>query len=96
MLDAMTIYKDRKPYPHKLRDAAGAYSLSDSNAHRAGDDALTTFDLLCKMGAEADDLIHYVNLFGYNPKYGIPKPKISSINYLPQGYDLRTRLYARS
>ena len=93
MLDALTIYKDRKPYPHKLSDAVNAYSLNTQNTHRASDDAKTTFELLCKMGEETDDLIRYVNLFGYNPKYGVPNPKISSIKYSPQEYDVKKKLY---
>jgi DNA polymerase-3 subunit epsilon len=93
MLDALTIYKDRKPYPHKLGDAVNAYSLNTPNTHRASDDAKTTFELLCKMGEETDDLNRYVNLFGYNPKYGVPSPKIASIKYLPQKYDVKIKLY---
>ena len=93
MLDALTIYKDRKPYPHKLSDAVNAYSLNTPNTHRAIDDVKTTFELLCKMGEETDDLNRYVNLFGYNPKYGVPSPKISSVKYLPQEYDVNIKLY---
>ena len=93
MLDALTVYKDRKPYPHKLSDAAIAYSLSTDNAHRAYADAKVTFELLCEMGRESDDLFRYVNLFGYNPKYGVSGSKISSVRYLPQGYDRVRKLY---
>ena len=93
MLDALTIYRDRRPYPHKLSDAVLMYSLSNSANHRALDDARTTFELLCKMGEESDDLERYVNLFGYNPKYGINGPKISSVKYSPQGYGLTKKLY---
>jgi len=93
LLDVLTIYRDRRPYPHKLSDAVKAYSLNIMNSHRAGDDAKTTLDLLCKMGKETDDLDCYVNLFGYNPKYGVPRPKISSVKYLPQNYDVKKKLY---
>ncbi|MCL2227461.1 MAG: 3'-5' exonuclease [Oscillospiraceae bacterium] len=93
MLDAMTIYKDRRDYPHKLSDAVSAYSLNNKNAHRAVDDAKATLDLLVAMGEERDDLGKYVNLFGYNPKYGISGSKISSVTYKPQGYDRKGMLY---
>ena len=93
MLDALTIFKDRKPYPHKLSDAVQAYSLSTNTAHRALGDAKITYELLCKMENEYDDLFHYVNLFGFNPKYGITGTKISSIRYLPQEYNKQYKLY---
>ena len=93
MLDVLTVYRDRRPYPHKLSDAAQAYSLGSGGAHRALDDARVTFELLCAMGEETDDLARYVNLFGYNPKYGISGSKISSVKYLPQGYYRTNKLY---
>ncbi|MCL2279212.1 MAG: 3'-5' exonuclease [Oscillospiraceae bacterium] len=93
LLDVLTIYKDRKPYPHKLSNAAVAYGLNLPDAHRALNDVNTTFELLCKMGEELDDLDKYVNLFGYNPKYGVPKQKISSVRYLPQPYNAKNPLY---
>ncbi|MCL2153713.1 MAG: exonuclease domain-containing protein, partial [Oscillospiraceae bacterium] len=95
MLDVLTVYRDRKPYPHKLIDAVSMYSLDTNNAHRALDDARVTFELLSEMGKELDDLEHYINLFGYNPKYGVSGPKISSVKYLPQGYDRIKKLYEK-
>ena len=93
MLDVLTIYKDRRPYPHKLTDAAQTYLLDMNCSHRALGDAQTTYKLLCEMWKEMDDLVHYVNLFGYNPKYGVSGSKISSVKYLPQGYERTKRLY---
>jgi len=93
VLDALTIYRDRRPYPHKLSDAANMYSLTSDGAHRAYADTIVTFDLLCEMGKESDDLFRYVNLFGYNPKYGVSGSKISSVRYLPQGYGRVKKLY---
>ena len=93
MLDAMTVYKDRRDYPHKLSDAISAYKLKCGNSHRAIDDAKATLELLVAMGKERDDLDRYVNLFGYNPKYGVSGTKISSVKYLPQGYNRQKRLY---
>jgi len=93
MLDALTVYKDRRPYPHKLANAVDAYELQTQNTHRAVDDAKATVELLCAMQEEEDDLLRYINLFGYNPKYGLPKPRISSIEYVPQPYNSVHKLY---
>lgn len=92
-LDAMTVYKDRREYPHKLQNAIEAYGVSIQNTHRAIDDAKATLALLSALERERPDLNNYVNLFGYNPKYGISGPKISSVNYQPQPYELGQRLY---
>ena len=93
MLDAMTVYKDRRDYPHKLCNAVDAYQLKTQNTHRAIDDAMATLELLEAMEREKNDLEHYVNLFGYNPKFGVSGPRISSVTYLPQGYDRSRPLY---
>ena len=93
MLDVLTVYRDRRPYPHKLSDAVSMYSLDTNSSHRALDDARVTYQLLCEMGKESDDLGRYINLFGYNPKYGVNGSKISSVKYLPQGYDRAKKLY---
>jgi len=95
MLDAMTVYKDRRPYPHKLKNAIEAYRLEGENTHRAVDDAAATLELLYAMANEQDDLHNYINLFGYNPKYGVSGPKISSVRYVPQGYHETCRLYEK-
>ena len=95
MLDAMTVYKDRRPYPHKLQNAIDAYSLETQNTHRAVDDARATLELLYAMAAEQDDLDCYINLFGYNPKYGVSGPRISSVRYVPQGYHETQKLYEK-
>ena len=96
MLDAMTVYKDRRPYPHKLQNAIDAYGLLTQNTHRAVDDARATLELLYAMAEERDDLGRYVNLFGFNPKYGAPKPRIASIRYVPQGYQETQPLYEKA
>lgn len=93
MLDALTIYKDRQPYPHKLCNAVEVYSLQTQNTHRAIDDAKATLELMYAMGNECDDFDRYINLFGYNPKYGVSGPKISSIKYVQQPYDMVGKVY---
>ena len=94
-LDLLTVYKDRKPYPHKLCHAIEAYNLSGEvvNSHRAVDDVIATVAVMKAMEREKPDLEHYVNLFGYNPKYGISGKPIGSITYKPQKYNPTLPLY---
>ena len=94
-LDLLTVYKDRKPFPHKLCNAIDAYGLSGKvvNSHRAVDDVLATVAVMEEMEKEKDDLLRYVNLFGYNPKYGIDGKAIGSVTYRPQPYDPKQPLY---
>ena len=87
-LDLLTVYKDRREYPHRLHNAIDAYGLTGKvvNSHRAIDDVLATVAVMEAMVAETDDLDRYVNLFGYNPKYGIDGKPIGSVKYKPQGF----------
>ena len=87
MLDAMTVYKDRRAYPHKLCNAIEEYKVDAVNSHRAIDDTKAAFLLLCAMAEEKDDLLSYINLFGYNKRYGVSGPRISSVTYIPQGFE---------
>ena len=94
-LDLLTVYKDRHSYPHKLCNAIDVYGLSGKvvNSHRAVDDVLATVEVMKAMEAERDDLCRYINLFGYNPKYGISGKPIGSITYKPQRFDPLAPLY---
>ena len=94
-LDLYTVYRDRKPFPHKLCNAIEAYGLAGKvvNSHRAVDDVLATVAVMEEMEKEKDDLLRYVNLFGYNPKYGIDGKPIGSVTYKPQPYDPKKPLY---
>ena len=94
-LDLLTVYKDRRPYPHKLCSAIEAYGLSGKvvNSHRAVDDVIATVAVMEEMEKEKDDLLRYVNLFGYNPKYGVEGKPIGSVTYKPQRYDSVKPLY---
>ena len=96
-LDLLTVYKDRRPYPHKLCSAIDAYNLAGKvvNSHRAIDDVLATVAVMEAMIAEKDDLMSYVNLFGYNPKYGIDGKPIGSVTYKPQPYNATLPLYLK-
>ena len=95
-LDLLTVYKDRRSYPHKLCNAIEAYGLSDKvvNSHRAVDDVLATLAVMQAMAEERDDLECYVNLFGYHPTYGVDGKPIGSVTYKPQPYDPAAPLYA--
>ena len=94
-LDLLTVYKDRHSYPHKLCNAIDVYNLGDKvvNSHRAVDDVLATVAVMEAMEQEKDDIIRYVNLFGYNPKYGVSGKPIGSITYKPQRFDPPCPLY---
>ena len=96
-LDLLTVYKDRHSYPHRLCNAIEVYGLTGKvvNSHRAVDDVLATVSVMEEMEREKDDLHCYVNLFGYNPKYGIEGKPIGSVAYKPQGYDPVKPLYER-
>ena len=87
-LDLLTVYKDRREYPHRLCNAIDAYGLSGKvvNSHRAIDDVIATVAVMEAMAAEKDDLEYYINLFGYNPKYGIDGKPIGSVTYKPQRF----------
>ena len=94
-LDLLTVYKDRHSYPHKLCNAIDVYGLSDQvvNSHRAVDDVVATVAVMKAMEAERSDLERYVNLFGYNPKYGVEGKPIGSVTYKPQRFDPIAPLY---
>ena len=94
-LDLLTVYRDRHSYPHKLCSAIDTYGLSGRvvNSHRAIDDVLATVEVMKAMVSEKDDLLNYVNLFGYLAQYGIDGKPIGSVTYKPQQYDAAKPLY---
>ena len=94
-LDLLTVYKDRRPFPHKLCSAIDAYGLTGQvvNSHRAVDDVIATVAVMEEMEKEKNDLERYINLFGYNPKYGIDGKAIGSVTYKPQPYNPKAPLY---
>ena len=94
-LDLLTVYRDRRNFPHKLTNAISAYGLSGKvvNSHRAVDDVLATVAVMEAMEKEKADLENYVNLFGYIPRFGIDGKPIGSVTYRPQPYEPRQPLY---
>lgn len=96
-IDTVTILKDRKAYHHKLIDAVNHYGVKKTNSHRAIDDTKALYDVYRAMKAERDDCHEYINVFGYNPRYGINGIRFSFIEYkrhdfndhiVPQNYIL--------
>lgn len=87
-LDTLTVYKDRAKYPHKLADAIQLYGLSDKvqNTHRAIDDVAALLEIARAMCVQRDDLLSYVNVFGFNKKYGISGNALKKITYHAQGF----------
>ena len=94
-LDLLTVYKDRRPFPHRLCNAIDSYGLTGKvvNSHRAVDDVLATWAVMEEMEKEKPDLEKYINLFGFNPKYGVDGKPIGSVTYKPQGYNPKCPLY---
>lgn len=86
-LDTLTVFKDRTKYPHKLCDAVEHYGIPEVNFHRAVDDTKALHEVTKAMIEERDDLEEYVNVFGYNPKYGVGGEKFSFIEYKKQYYN---------
>lgn len=88
-LDSLTVYKDRRAYPHKLANAIVAYKLEDKvqNSHRAIDDVAALFEVCKAMDNERADLLSYVNVFGYNPKYGVSGYRLEGVSYWPQRFN---------
>ena len=90
-LDAMAVYKDFHPFPHRLESALERYPVGVPNSHRALDDAKATYLLLKKMEAELPslknldvfELKRYVNIIGQNPKYPVrPQQRIEHCEYI--------------
>lgn len=88
-LDSLTVYKDRRAYPHKLANAIAAYKLQDKvqNSHRAIDDVAALFEVCKAMDKERADLLNYVNIFGYNPRYGVSGNRLDGVTYWPQRFN---------
>lgn len=91
-LDTLTVLKDRKDYPHKLIDAVNHYDIEKVNFHRAIDDTKALYNVTQELRFERDDLAEYINIFGYNPKFGAGRFRFPFITYKPQYYHNRGKL----
>ena len=85
-LDTLTVLKDRKEYPHKLIDAVRHYDIDEVNFHRAIDDTKALYNVTQELKIERNDLEEYINIFGYNPKYGPGRFRFPFITYKAQYY----------
>lgn len=87
-LDTVTVYKDRAKYPHRLCSAIEHYNLGAivQNSHRAIDDTDALLHITEAMCKERADVHEYVNIFGYNKKYGVSGTKFKKVTYLAQPY----------
>lgn len=85
-IDAVSVLKDRKDYPHKLIDAVHHYNIEEVNFHRAIDDTKALYEVTMAMKRERDDIREYINVFGYNPKYGPGPFRFPFIEYKSQPY----------
>lgn len=50
-------------------------------------DVAALFEVCKAMDAERSDLLNYVNVFGYNPKYGVSGKRIEKVAYWPQNFN---------
>ncbi len=87
-LDSLTVYRDRRAFPHKLENAITAYELDGKveNSHRAVDDCKALWAVTEEMKKERDDLDLYINLFGTHPKYGMSGIPLDNVRYKTQPY----------
>ena len=51
------------------------------------DGVAALFEVCKAMDAERSDLLSYVNVFGYNPKYGVSGKRIERVAYWPQNFN---------
>ena len=91
-LDTLTVLKDRMDYPHKLVDAVEHYGVEKVNFHRAIDDTKALYSVTQELKLERDDLKDYINIFGFNTKYGVGAFRFPFITYKPQYYHNRGKL----
>lgn len=86
-IDTVTVLKDRKEFPHKLIDAVKHYGIEEVNFHRAIDDTKALYNVTQAMMDERSDLEEYINIFGYNPKWGVSGPRFDFIEYKRQYFN---------
>ncbi|MDV0445189.1 DNA polymerase III PolC-type [Methanimicrococcus sp. At1] len=85
ILDTFTILKDRKAYPHSLKEAIEYYQIEGvENSHRAIDDVKALCEVVSHMKTERDDLEDYINLIGVHRIHGLWGEKISGVSYCIQ------------
>lgn len=82
ILDTFTVLKDRKAYPHTLKDAIEYYAIEGvKNTHRAIDDVEALYEIVLYMKKERDDLEDYINLIGVHRVHGLWGDEIAGVTY---------------
>lgn len=85
VLDVLTVFRDRHPYPHKLENAVSHYQVESQSSHRALDDVIATYEVFLKMLQEKENTLEtYLNTIGYNHKYGYRGLKFPQLQMFPQ------------
>lgn len=94
MLDTLTVYKDFAPYPHKLSDAIDFFKLKNvQNSHHAIDDVIALQAVTRELYVREPNINNYINIMGYNPKYGFKMLDFPYCMYLPQRYNAKYPLW---
>ncbi len=94
VLDVMAIYKDFYSYPHRLESAVNTLNVDILNTHRALDDVKATVEVLKKL-SKITSIDPFINVLGYNPKYGVNGERLKHVSYVPQ-YGNRREIVKRS
>jgi DNA polymerase III epsilon subunit family exonuclease len=85
VLDVLTVFRDRHPYPHKLENAVAFYQVRNQSSHRALDDVIATYEVFLKMLQEKEGTYEtYINTIGYNHKYGYRGQSFPQLKMFPQ------------
>ena len=84
VLDVMAVYKDRHRYPHRLESAIAKYNINLVNSHRALDDVKATYEVLRVMNDELPNVNKYINVIGFNKKYGVSGKRLNHVKYVAQ------------
>ena len=76
----MAIYKDRHLFT-SIESATKLCSLPNSHAI---DDIRATHEVFRQMMRELNNVDKYINVIGFNPKYGVSGPKLPHVRYIGQ------------
>jgi len=91
IFDVLAVYRDRRPYPHKLANAIPMYHVKGENTHRAIDDIFATAELFKALAREQNNFKKYINSLGFFSKYGIDQEvkqiTTYAINFYEQAFD---------
>lgn len=83
-LDTLTVAKDRVVPPHKLGNLMELFGVTvTGNLHDAAVDVLGCLGVLYKLAEQKDDIMKYVDVFGYFP--WASHPQLNGVTFIPQG-----------